>query len=74
MFLEKLRCRFIRADEILPKKKIVHLIGINDLLKRSMIVTQPVRQIDCLAKGNIAIVVSLDEEDRQLPLTDRRVW
>ena len=63
MFLKELRCCFVRTDEVLPKKKVVDFVRIDDLLEWDVVVAQPLREIDGLTEGNIAIVISLNEKD-----------
>src|SRR5690349_24989172 len=55
----------------LMSQKIVHLVGKNQLLKLNVMLSELSNQIDRLAEGYVAVVVTMNQQNRRFPFVDR---
>ena len=63
----------VSADPTLVHEKAMDLIREDDLLKGYVVSPEPLRQVDRLLEGNVAVIVALDEQYRRFLGRNRRV-
>ncbi len=69
--LQKLGRRLKGSHPGAVSQESVDLIGKNQLLEVNSLPSQGRRQIDRLAEGDIAVIVSVDQKNRRSPGADR---
>jgi hypothetical protein len=51
----------------------VNFIGQNHLLERDVLLAEPLNQVDGLAEGDVAIIISMNEQDGGFPSVHLRI-
>src|SRR5215467_12377598 len=66
--VKKLRRRLVSPQPTLPHQEIVDLVRKNQLFKVDALLPQALNQVGGLLEGHVAVVVTMDQQDRRLPL------